>query len=54
MISFVTMADAMHSHNVVNSKEEMLELISKLYDRCVTDGCTYFDLVVNTDGKKES
>ena len=53
MISFITMRDTMHSHDVVRSKEELLEVISLLYDLNVKNGCTHFDIIVDTDGKKE-
>ncbi len=54
MISFITMSETPHSHDVVRSKEELLEAISKLYDLSVKNGCTHFDVVVDTDGKKEN
>ena len=53
MISFITMADTRHSHDVVRNKEELLESIAKLYDINVKNGCTHFDIIVDTDGKKE-
>lgn len=54
MISFITRADTRHVHDVVDSKEELLEVISKLYDLNVQNGGTYFDIVVYTDDKKEA
>lgn len=53
MLSFITMIDQQHSHRVVRSKEEMLEVISKLYDEHLKNGCTHFDLLVDTDINKE-
>jgi hypothetical protein len=49
MISFITMIDRQHSHRVVRSKEEMLEVVSKMYDLATKNGCTHFDLIVDTD-----
>ena len=53
MISFITMHDKLHSHRVVRSKDEMLEVISKMYDEYLKNGCTHFDLIVDADVKKE-
>jgi hypothetical protein len=54
MLSFITRADAKHSHTVVNSKEEMLEFIAKAYELSVENGCTYFDITIDTNDKKET
>ena len=53
MLSFITMTDSQHSHDVVRTKEELLESISKLYDLNVKNGCTYFDVLIDTDGNRE-
>ncbi len=52
MISFITMSDALHCHNIVRSKDEMLEALSLLYEQSVKNGCTHFDLVIYTDAKR--
>lgn len=35
------------------SKKAFLQLISKMIDECEDKGATFFDLIVNTDIKKE-
>ena len=50
---FVTTAQAQHSYHVIRTKEELFEYLSKMIDESIENNCTYFDLIVNTDGKKE-
>lgn len=52
MISFITRSDKMHSHDVVNSKEELLAYIADQYDSCVASNCTHFDIIIETDGER--
>lgn len=46
---FVTTSQTYNSYRVLRTKEELLEEISKMIDSSVNHGCTYFDLIVNTD-----
>lgn len=46
---FVTTSAASHSYKVIRTKEELLETISKMVDESTEKGCTYFDLIINTD-----
>lgn len=50
---FVTTAQAQHSYRVLRTKEELFEYLSKMIDESVSNECTYFDLIINTNGKKE-
>ena len=46
---FMTTNHASNTFRTMWSKEEFLEEISKMVDKAVEVGCTYFDLIVNTD-----
>ena len=46
---FMTTNQAPQTYRTIWSKEEFLEEISKMIDKAVEAGGTYFDLVVNTD-----
>lgn len=46
---FINTAQAQHSYRVLWSKEELLEEVSKMIDKSIENGGTYFDLTVNTD-----
>lgn len=46
---FVTTSSASHSYRVLRTKEELLEAVSKMVDDSIEKGCTYFDLIINTD-----
>jgi hypothetical protein len=46
---FVTTSQAQHSYRVLRNKEELFAELSKMIDKAVDNGCTYFDLIVNTD-----
>ena len=46
---FMTTNHAPQTYRTIWSKEEFLEEISKMIDKAVEAGGTYFDLVVNTD-----
>ena len=49
MVFFVTMANKPQSHRVLRTKEELLNEISELFDKSTANGCTHFDIVVDTD-----
>jgi hypothetical protein len=51
---FVTTSQAAHSYRVLRTKEELFEYLSDLIDKSVENNCTYFDLLINTDGVKEN
>jgi hypothetical protein len=46
---FVNTSLADHSYRVLRTKEELLEELSKMVDKATENGCTYFDLIINTD-----
>ena len=46
---FMTTNHEPQTYRTMWSKEEFLEEISKMIDKAVEAGCTYFDLIVNTD-----
>jgi len=46
---FVTTSSANHSYKVLRTKKELLEAVSKMVDSSIEKGCTYFDLIINTD-----
>ena len=50
---FVATAQAQHSYRVLRTKEELFEYLSKMIDESISNECTYFDLIINTDGRKE-
>jgi hypothetical protein len=54
MYFFITTPQAPHSYRVLRNKEELFEELSKMIDDNIKAGCTYFDLMVDTDGKKEN
>jgi hypothetical protein len=54
MYFFLTTPQAPHSYRVLRNKEELLAEISMMVDESIKAGCTYFDLTVDTDGKKEN
>ena len=41
-----------YSQRVTWSKEEFMSVMSDLYDESIQAGCTYFDVVINTDADK--
>jgi hypothetical protein len=51
---FVTTSQASHSHRVLRTKEELFECLSDMIDESIENNCTYFDLIINTDGVKEN
>lgn len=51
---FVTTSQASHSYRVLRTKEELFEYLSNMIDKSVENNCTYFDLIINTDGVKEN
>ena len=51
---FVTTSQASHSYRVIRNKEELFEYLSKMIDESAENNGTYFDLLINTDSKKES
>ena len=51
---FVTTTQADQSYRVLRTKEELFEYLSKMIDDSIENNCTYFDLIVNTDGVKEN
>lgn len=46
---FINTSAASNSYKVIRTKEELLETISKMVDDSVDNGCTYFDIIINTD-----
>lgn len=48
---YVTTTQAPNSYRVLRTKEELFEELSKRIDENVSKGCTYFDLIVNSDPK---
>lgn len=46
---FVTTPQASHSYRVLRTKEELFAELSNMINNAVDGGCTYFDLIVNTD-----
>ncbi len=50
---FVSTAFTPQSYRVLRTKEELFEYLSKMIDESVRNECTYFDLIINTDAKKE-
>jgi hypothetical protein len=51
---FVTTSQASHSYRVLRTKEELFEYLSDMIDKSAENNCTYFDLLINTDGVKEN
>lgn len=49
---FVTTSFTPGSYRVLKSKEELLAELSKKIDESINSGCTYFDLIINTDADK--
>jgi hypothetical protein len=49
---FVTTSFTPGSYRVCRTKEELLEELSKKVDESVENGCTFFDLIINTDADK--
>lgn len=41
------------SNHVVWNKERLLKKISELFDDSTKNGCTYFDIFINTDADSE-
>jgi hypothetical protein len=41
------------SYRVLRDKDELLAEISKMVSESVDNGCTYFDLIINTDADKK-
>ena len=50
MMFFVATAQARHSCDILYSKEELFEYLSKMIDKSISNDCTYFDLIIDTDG----
>ena len=51
---FVTTSQTSHSYRVLRTKEELFEYLSNMIDKSTENNCTYFDLLINTDGVKEN
>ena len=49
MLSLITSSKRLFSHRVCSSKQELFEVLEKLYDTCIAKGCDHFDLVIDTD-----
>jgi hypothetical protein len=49
MLSLISSTKRRHRHRVCASKQELFEVLEKLYDTCIEKGCDYFDLVIDTD-----
>jgi hypothetical protein len=46
---FVTTSQAPQTYRTIWSKEEFMEEISKMVDKAIEGGCTFFDMLINTD-----
>lgn len=46
---FIATNQAPQTYRVIRSKEEFLEELSKMVDKAIDGGCTFFDMLVNTD-----
>lgn len=53
MYFFMTTTQAPHSYRVLRDKEELLAELSERIDENIKNGCTYFDLIINSDPKNE-
>ena len=51
---FVTTSQTSHSYRVLRTKEELFEYLSDMIDKSTENNGTYFDLLINTDSKKEN
>ena len=53
MYFFVSTVQARHSLKVTRNKEELFAELSKMIDESIENGCTYFDLIIDTDSERK-
>ena len=46
---FINTTEASHSYRVLWTKEELMNELSQMVDKAIESGCTFFDLLINTD-----
>ena len=46
---FMSTTSQPHVHRYLTSKEEVLTELAKRLDQAIENGCTYFDIIINTD-----
>lgn len=46
---FVTTSQAPQTYRTIWSKEELMEELSKMIDKAIENGGTFFDMLINTD-----
>lgn len=48
---YVSTTQVPNKYRVLRTKEELLKYLADKIDRCVANGCTHFDLVIDSDGE---